>query len=224
MIDTDNLPGGPDDEIDTEIAADEIAAQIAGDADGEGEPDDQIDAAPDDDEGTPSQAPAAPDPAVVRQEFERATAQHLANDADLRFAARVQRDPSLLEQFAQENPQEFIQWRARTEAKIGQIQAVEAEVRLFEERAKLAKAMPDFDNPKTAKGAKAAMSTYLTEAGFTPAEIASIGDHRVLKVVSEAQRMRALHGRPKSGPRVRMNKLLEGKSLHDQADAIARLL
>ena len=214
----------PADEADAQAAADAIAENMAGEHD---EPTDEPAATIDEsdaarpDEGTHGTVePAAPSVEVIRRRFEAAKQEVVASDPDLALATQ----PELWQQYAETDPRGFVQWRARAEAKMQQIAAVDGELRLQEERAKLAKAMPDFANEKTAKAARAGMQSYLAEAGFSPQEIAAIGDHRILKVIADAQRGRALTGPAKNGRRASVAKALASKSIHDQATILAKLL
>src|SRR5262245_3250511 len=110
MIDT-NLSAPEDTELAAE--ADALAAKL--DDEPEPEPadtDEQPEPEPITDKSTAkAQAPepAAIDPKAVREQLRAA----VANDQDLAIAQR----PDLWAQFAQENPHEYIRWRARAEQK-----------------------------------------------------------------------------------------------------------
>lgn len=75
-----------------------------------------------------------------------------------------------------------------------QLQATQAQGRenyLRQEQAALAEAIPEFKGPKATE-AKAKVAAYLKDIGFTPEELGSIGDHRMVKVAWEAAQWRSL--------------------------------
>ena len=78
--------------------------------------------------------------------------------------------------------------------------------------------------PEDCQGRQGRNGVLSRRGRVPPEEIAQIGDSRIVQVVDEARKYRAMHGAPTSGARQKINKALAGKSIHAQADILAKLL
>ncbi len=127
-------------------------------------------------------------------------------------------------QLATENPAEYVrqqalfaQYRARqqsleyerqqlTEREEAE-QARVAQQQRAEEKAKLLEAIPAWKDPKKLKADKAALQDFASSVGFTPEDIDTVDDHRVLVILRKAMlydkgiSARTLRPVPAQGPR-----------------------
>lgn len=81
--------------------------------------------------------------------------------------------------------------RARAEQKVLADQTTQVRELLQREAAKLVEAIPAWKDAEVAKTEKAKVAEYARSQGYTDAELASVMDHRVIKILRDAMLFRA---------------------------------
>lgn len=184
----------------------------------------------------------------------------LTQNFDPILAEGLKRTPADWAKLANEDPAGYVQQKAAFEAKLGSLnQAVAERQRIAQEnhgqivqreQAALVEALPELKDPVKAKAFAADMSSSLQVYGFTPQEIESVVDHRMVKVLADAMKYRKGEAartaaaakvakpsvpkvvKPGSGDatptnarsKALTNKAINATSTYDQAAALAAML
>jgi hypothetical protein len=144
--------------------------------------------------------------AQLRQEREQT--RHLLTQAEEFLSSQVPAEPDW-DQLRQENPAEFAaQWaehqrmmqsteavrhaRQRIEQQQMQAQQVQMQQYLEAERQRLFEAIPEWQSTDTFQKEKAQLREYATSLGYTDEDLGKVYDHRLMLVLRDAARYRAL--------------------------------
>lgn len=132
----------------------------------------------------------------VLQQYQQQLSQMIQPNVD--WNALLQNDPAEYLRQRHEYEQKASEFsRAQQMQAQLQVQAQQEQAQHFQQYVKseserLAQALPDFADPTKGKAAKEALKSYLTEAGFDDAAIASVADHRMVVIADKARRYDAL--------------------------------
>ena len=132
----------------------------------------------------------------VLQTYQQQLSQMIQPNVD--WNALLQTDPAeyLRQRHEYEQKANEFQRAQHMQAQL-QVQAQQEQAQHFQQYVKseserLAQALPDFADATKGKAAKEALKSYLTEAGFDDAAIASVADHRMVVIADKARRYDAL--------------------------------
>lgn len=99
--------------------------------------------------------------------------------------------------------------KMRAEEKVNADRRTQYQNELVQEAAKLVEAIPAWSDPEVAKTEKADIATFAKGLGYTPEELSSVADHRIILLLRDAMRFRqAEKKRPEIEKKIEAAKVL----------------